>query len=56
MALTDIIKIVDVIIQLEKQISEAIAIEKDKKRRKKLEKAIKDRDLDTLRHILFDVE
>ena len=55
MNIADILKLVQQIIDLEKKVEEAIADEKDKARRAKLAKAIKDRDLDAIRHILFDV-
>ena len=45
--LGDILKILTEIIALEKKIEEAIASEKDTDRRKKLEKAFKDRGLST---------
>ena len=51
--LTEILKILDVIIKLEKKVETAIASEKDAARREKLEKAFKARDLAALRDILF---
>lgn len=54
--ISEILKALDAIIKLEKQISEAVANEKDKKRRKKLAKAIADRDVDALRKLLFDID
>jgi hypothetical protein len=51
--LTEILKILDVIIQLEKKVETAIASEKDTNRREKIAKAIKDRDCDALRKLLF---
>lgn len=60
MSITDILKIVQQIIDLEKKVEEAIVDEKDKARREKLakaiEEAIKNRNLDPLRHLLFDVD
>lgn len=47
------LKMLDVLIQLEKKIETAIAAEKDVKRREKLEKAFKDRDLAAYRDALF---
>jgi hypothetical protein len=51
--LTEILKILDVIIQLEKKVEMAIASEKDTNRREKIEKAFKARDLAALRDALF---
>jgi hypothetical protein len=51
--LAEILKILDVIIQLEKKIETAIVSEKDTNRREKIAKAIKDRDSDALRKLLF---
>ena len=51
--LAEILKILDVIIQLEKKIETAIAAEKDLARREKIAKACKDRDVDALRKLLF---
>jgi hypothetical protein len=56
MAIADILKIIQQIIDLEKKVEETIADEKDKARREKLAKAIKDRDLDAIRHLLFDLD
>jgi len=55
MNLADILKIVQQLIDLEKKAEEAIADEKDRVRRKRLASAIAGRDLDAIRHILFDV-
>lgn len=51
--LTEILKILDVIIQLEKKVELVIAAEKDTNRREKIEKAFKARDLAALRDALF---
>ncbi len=60
MSIADILKLVQQIIDLEKKVEETIADEKDKARREKLakaiEEAIKNRNLDPLRHFLFDVD
>ncbi len=46
-------KILEVIISLEKKVETAIAADKDIKRREKLEKAFKDRDLAAYHDALF---
>ena len=51
--LSEILKILDVVIQLEKKIETAIEGEKDIKRREKIAKAYKERDLVALRELLF---
>ncbi len=51
--LTEILKILDVIIQLEKKIETAIASEKDENRRKKIVKAYKNRDLAAMRELIL---
>jgi hypothetical protein len=45
--LSSILKILDEILKLEKKAEEAIASEKDKGRREKIEKAFKDKNLTT---------
>ena len=49
-----IIKILEKIIALEGKVEDAIDSETDKKKRKKIEKAFKDRDCDALRDLLWD--
>ena len=51
--LAEILKILDVIIQLEKKVETAIAAEADTKKREKIEKAFKARDLAAMRDALF---
>lgn len=53
-SITDILAIIVGIINLEKQVAEQIAKEKDVARREKLKKAFKDRDLNAIRDLLFD--
>jgi len=50
-----IIKLLEEIIKMEKKVETLIASEGDKKRRKKLEKAFKDRDRAAVADVLFDV-
>jgi len=49
-----ILEMLDKVLKLEAKIEEAIASEKDKGRRKKLEKAFKNRDRDAVAALLFD--
>jgi hypothetical protein len=50
-----IVKLLDEIIKMEKKVEMLIASEGDKKRRKKLEKAFKDRDRAAVADVLFNV-
>jgi hypothetical protein len=54
--LATILKLIEEGIALEKKIESAIASEKDINRRKKLLKAIQERDLETIRELLFTVQ
>jgi lipid II:glycine glycyltransferase (peptidoglycan interpeptide bridge formation enzyme) len=54
-SLSDILNMLQKIIDLEGKVEEAIKSEKDKKRRKAIAKAFKDRDCDALRKLLFDL-
>jgi hypothetical protein len=54
-SLADILGMVEKIINLEHEIERAIKNEKDKKRRKKIAKAIKGRDLNALHDLLFNL-
>lgn len=54
--LASVLQAVEKILALEKQIETAIASEKDAKRRERLAKACKDRDLEGIREILFSVD
>jgi hypothetical protein len=54
-SLSDILNMLQKIIDLEGKVEEAIKSEKDKSKRKKLSKAFKDRDPDALRKLLFDL-
>jgi hypothetical protein len=54
--LAAILKALEEIMSLEKKIETAIQSEKDLKRRTKLLQAVKDRDIKTIREILFAVE
>jgi len=49
-----ILALLDKILKLEKQVEEALASEKDKKRRKKIEEAFKKRDRDALADLFFN--
>lgn len=55
MSSPNILVLVDRLIRLEKQIEEAIANEKDARKRKAYAKAYRDRDLDRLRELLFSL-
>jgi hypothetical protein len=54
-SLKEIAFMLEKIIELEGKVEEAIKSEKDKSKRKKLQKAFKDRDPDALRKLLFDI-
>jgi hypothetical protein len=51
--LTEILKILDVIIQLEKKVEVAIAAEKDTNKREAISKACKERDVKKLRELIL---
>ena len=51
-----ILKALGGIIALEKEIAVSIAAEKDARRREKLLKAIEDRDLETIREMLYEIK
>ena len=51
-----IIELVGKVVDLEKKIETAIASEKDARRRERLLKACKERDIDAIREILFTVD
>jgi len=53
MKIAEILDLVGQVIKIEKKIEEAIANEKDVRRREALAKAIRDRDLNRLRELLF---
>lgn len=54
MSLKEILSLVQTIIAFEAKIEELIKNEKDKRRRKQIKKAVKKRDTDALRKLLFD--
>ncbi len=56
MTIAEILAIVEQILALEKKVEVAIASEKDMRRREKLQKACKERDLDAIRSILFQID
>jgi len=56
MTITEILKLLQGIVDLEQKLEKAIAAEKDARRREKLLKACKERDLETIREILYSVD
>ena len=52
--ITVILKLLEKLIKIEEKISNEIAKEKDAKRRKKMQKAIDDRDCDSISDMWFD--
>ncbi len=56
MTIAEILAIVEQILELEKKVETAIESEKDIRRRERLTKACKERDLNAIRELLFQID